>query len=129
MNADKLLQSLMKIDPKTFKRVSWIGQLQNLNKFLDHWESMAKKSPRQSHIWKRRYWELVESSCDSLSDLMRISDNVTAHHIAELVKKFNKLFYKLHYFDEDQLHKVMLNHPRAFAHMEEEWAAWTKLAI
>ena len=130
MNADRLLQTLMQLNPATFTRSSWIGQLQHLNKYLDHWERLSKKSPRQSHVWQRRYWELVTASCENLSNTIEAStERVFQKYPVDVLNKFNKLFLKLRDFDEERLHRVMLEHPRAFTFIEEDWAAWTKLAI
>lgn len=120
MNADTQIQLILALNADGFTRTyRFWQQVKMLNQVLDNWDSLKKKSPRQSHKWEKKFWILVERFSARVPDLREQQDNN--------IRLATKLYQRLYEFDEDKVHQIMLKHPAAFYHVEEEWAQWTRI--
>lgn len=120
MNPDKQIQLILALNAANFNRsMPFWQQVKHLNTILDNWSLLKKKAPNLSHKWERKFWELAENFSARVPELRLQQDNN--------IRLATKLYKRLYEFDEDRTHQLMMKHPEAFYHVEEEWAQWTRI--
>lgn len=129
MKADKIISVLLTQNKQSFARKELWGQVQILERAMDQWENLKKVSPRQHHIWSKKFWDMCEWFCIELIDYLEI------YH-AKLIKapqhqppNYPRFLKKLYAFDSDRAYKLMLAQPKAFTIVKEEWAQWVQIIV
>lgn len=122
MNADKQIQLILALNHRadSFNRsMPFWQQVKHLNNILDHWDKLKQVSPRQSYKWEQIFWKLCDNFSARVPELRLQQDNN--------IRLATKLYKRLYEFDEDKTHQLMMKHPEAFYHVDEEWAQWTRI--
>lgn len=127
MSPDKLISMLLTQNQKSWGRRELWGQVQILERAMSQWENLKKVSPRQHHLWSKKFWEMSEWFCIRLGedlDLYKSKLNTTRKP-----PNYPRFLKKLYEFDSDRAHELMLKQPLAWTIIDEDWALWTRIVV
>lgn len=127
MKADKIIGIVLSQTQASFKRKHLWEQAQFLDKVMAQWENLKKVSPRQYHLWSKKFWEMSEWFCIELTDDIEIYKMLPWGAGNNKPPNYPRLLEKLYEFDADRAHQVMMKYPTAFSIVEKEWALWTRI--
>ncbi|MCK9530972.1 MAG: hypothetical protein M0R77_10515 [Gammaproteobacteria bacterium] len=129
MKADKIISMLLTQNQQSWKRRQLWGQVQILERAMSQWENLKKVSPRQHHIWSKKFWDMCEWFCIELTDHLEIYKAAQFKAPGRQPPNYPRFLKKLYEFDSDRAHQLMMKQPLAFSIVEEDWALWTRIVI
>lgn len=127
MSPDKLISMLLTQNQKSWSRRELWGQVQILERAMSQWENLKKVSPRQHHLWSKKFWEMSEWFCIRLGeDLDQYKSKLNT---TRKPPNYPRFLRKLYEFDSDRAHELMLKQPLAWTIIDEDWALWTRIVV
>lgn len=129
MKAEKIISLLFSQNKQSFGRKHLWEQSQFLEKTVGQWENLKKVSPRQINMWSNKFWEMVEWFCASLVDELEIYHAKLWKAEGRQPPNYPRFLTKLHEFDAERTHQIMMKYPLAFSIVKEEWALWVQMMI
>lgn len=127
MKADQIISMLLTQNQKSWSRRQLWGQVQILERAMKQWENLKKVSPRQRHLWSKKFWDMCEWFCIELEANLDLYKSKLNKAPGRQPPNYPRFLKKLYEFDSDRAHQLMMKVPGAFSIVDEEWALWTRI--